>query len=185
MAGVTPSQTVGPYWAIGMPWKDSTAFTGEPPANAITVWGHVLDGAGDPVPDSLIESWQADAGGRFDHPDDPRGAVAWDNFRGFARACPDDDARYEITTIMPGPIPAPGGGMQAPHLLLSVFARGLLDRVVTRIYFSDHAEANASDAVLAALAPERRETLIARPADGGYRLDIHLQGPQETVFFAL
>lgn len=185
-AGVTPSQTVGPFWAIVLPWHDGTAFSGERPADTITISGHVLDGAGDPVPDAIVESWQADADGRFDHPDDPRGAVAWDSFRGFARSCVDDDARYEITTIMPGAIPAAGGdGLQAPHVLVSIFARGLLDRVITRIYFADHEQANAADPVLAALPEDRRPTLLAQPVDGGYRLDIHLQGPQETVFFAL
>jgi len=114
MAGVTPSQTVGPYWAIGMPWKDSTAFTGEPPANAITVWGHVLDGAGDPVPDSLIESWQADAGGRFDHPDDPRGATVFEGFSGFARSGTDNEGRWAIRTLKPGAIPAGQALAQQP-----------------------------------------------------------------------
>jgi protocatechuate 3,4-dioxygenase, alpha subunit len=184
-AGVTPSQTVGPFWQIGLPWSDASAFSGRRPDDTITVSGHVIDGAGDPVPDAIVETWQADADGRFDHPDDPRGAVAWDSFRGFARSCVDDEARYEITTIMPGPVPGADGTPQAPHLLVSVFARGMLDRVVTRIYFADHADAQAADPVLQSIPPERRSTLIAQPVDGGYRLDIHLQGPQETVFFAL
>jgi protocatechuate 3,4-dioxygenase alpha subunit len=187
--GETPSQTVGPFWSIGLPWGAGSAFEGDPPAGAIRVFGHVLDGAGDPVPDAIVETWQADADGRFDHPDDPRGAVAWDDFRGFARSCVDGEARYEVVTVMPGRIPVPGGdgdALQAPHLLVSVLARGLLDRVVTRIYFADHEEANAADPVLAALPQERRATLLAQPeGDAGYRLDIHLQGPRETVFFAL
>ena len=185
-AGVTPSQTVGPFWRIGLPWAASSSFAADGvPPDAITITGHVLDGAGDPIDDAIVESWQADGEGRFDHPDDPRGAVAWDSFRGFARACVDDDGRYEITTIMPGPVPAADGTPQAPHLLVSVFARGLLDRVVTRIYFADHAEAHATDPVLESVPADRRSTLIAQSTDGGYRLDIHLQGPQETVFFAL
>jgi protocatechuate 3,4-dioxygenase alpha subunit len=187
--GETPSQTVGPFWSIGLPWGSSSTFAGEPPDGAIRVFGHVLDGAGDPVPDAIVESWQADADGRFDHPDDPRGAVAWDGFRGFARSCVDGDGGYEIVTVMPGRIPVPGDGgdaLQAPHLLVSVFARGLLDRVVTRIYFADQDAANAADPILAALPQERRATLLAQPeGDAGYRLDIHLQGPRETVFFAL
>jgi protocatechuate 3,4-dioxygenase, alpha subunit len=184
-AGVTPSQTVGPFWSIGLPWSSASAFTGESPAEAITVSGHVLDGVGDPVPDAIVESWQADGDGRFDHPDDPRGAVTWDGFRGFVRSPVDADGRYAITTIVPGSVPAADGTPQAPHLLVSVFARGMLDRVVTRIYFADHGEAHATDPVLQSLPDERRSTLIAQPVDGGYRLDIHLQGPQETVFFAL
>ncbi len=184
-AGVTPSQTVGPFWAIALPWATDTAFSGDVPADAVVIWGHVLDGAGDPVPDAIVESWQADGAGRFDHPDDPRGAVAWEGFRGFARACADVDGRYRITTLVPGAVPAADGTPQAPHLLVSIFARGLLDRVVTRIYFGDQSDANAADPVLATIPADRRETLIARPVDGGYRLDIHLQGPQETVFFAL
>jgi protocatechuate 3,4-dioxygenase alpha subunit len=192
-SGVTPSQTVGPFWSIGLPWDAASAFTGAAPADAITVSGYVLDGAGDPVGDAIVETWQADPEGRFDHPDDPRGAVAWNGFRGFARSCVDADGRYEIVTVMPGPIPAAdgdglqaGGGLQAPHLLVSVFARGLLDRVVTRISFADQEALNAADPILAALPAERRATLLAQPdGDRGYRLDIHLQGPRETVFFAL
>jgi protocatechuate 3,4-dioxygenase, alpha subunit len=187
MAGVTPSQTVGPFWSIGLPWGDASTFTGAAPGDAFTLSGYVLDGAGDPVPDAIVETWQADRDGRFDHPDDPRGAVAWDGFRGFARSCVDTDARYEIVTVMPGRLPAANGdgGLQAPYLLVSIFARGLLDRVVTRIYFADQEQANAEDPILAALSEERRTTLLAQPVDGGYRLDIHLQGPRETVFFAL
>ncbi len=184
--GETPSQTVGPFWAIGLPWDSASTFEGAVPGDAFTVSGYVLDGAGDPVSDAIVESWQADPDGRFDHPDDPRGAVEWDAFRGFARACVDADARYEIVTVMPGQVPAADGVLQAPHLLVSIFARGLLDRVVTRIYFADEEALNAGDPVLSALAPDRRETLLAQPVNGGgYRLDIHLQGPAETVFFAL
>jgi protocatechuate 3,4-dioxygenase alpha subunit len=186
--GETPSQTVGPFWSIGLPWDSASTFEGgAAPDDAFTVSGFVLDGAGDPVADAIVESWQADHSGRFDHPDDPRGAVAWDGFRGFARSCVDADARYEIVTVMPGQVPAADGTLQAPHLLVSIFARGLLDRVVTRIYFADQEALNAIDPVLSGLAPQRRETLLAQPVEGegAYRLDIHLQGPAETVFFAL
>jgi protocatechuate 3,4-dioxygenase alpha subunit len=141
------------------------------------------------VPDALIETWQADGDGYFDHPDDPRekatpaagGAV----FRGFGRCPTADDGTYQIVTRRPGPVPAADGTPQAPHIDVSVFARGLLNRVVTRIYFPEEEAANAADPVLNSVDPDRRETLIAMPAQGGYRFDVRLQGAHETVFFAL
>jgi protocatechuate 3,4-dioxygenase alpha subunit len=187
---VTPSQTVGPFLAIGLPWADGPFVVPEGTPGAITITGQVLDVAGDPVTDALVETWQADADSRFNHPDDPRGAAgpATPGFRGFGRCATDQDGRYRIVTIRPGPLPCPAGGAEAPHLDVSVFARGLLDRVVTRIYFADEAEANASDPVLSAIAaPERRETLLARAVPGGrpneFKFDIRLRGPRETVFF--
>jgi protocatechuate 3,4-dioxygenase alpha subunit len=185
MRGTTPSQTVGPYLAIGLPWPDGPEVVPRDTPGAIRIHGHLIDGAGDPVPDGLIETWQADPDGRFDHPDDPRGRGAG-GFRGFGRAATDAEGAWEIVTLKPGPVPGPGGRLQAPHLAVSVFARGLLDRVVTRIYFGDEAQANAADPVLAGIADAAvRETLIARPADEGYRFDVHLQGPDETAFFAI
>jgi protocatechuate 3,4-dioxygenase alpha subunit len=187
---VTPSQTVGPFMAIGLPWADGPFVVPDGTPGAITITGQVLDGAGDPVTDALVETWQADPESRFDHPDDPRGAVrsATPGFRGFGRCATDTDGRYRIVTVRPGPLPCPADGTEAPHLDVSVFARGLLDRVVTRIYFADEAEANAADPVLSAIAgPERRETLLARTVPGGrageFRFDIRLRGPRETVFF--
>ena len=148
--------------------------------------GRVIDGAGEPVPDALVETWQADPDGRFDHPDDPRGRAAGNGgFRGFARCPTGDDGRWEIVTLKPGPVPGADGTAQAPHLAVSLFARGLLNRVVTRIYFGDEPEANAADPVLALVEPERRDTLVAAPADGGYTIDFHLQGARETAFFRL
>ena len=185
---ITPSQTVGPFLAIGLPWPDGPFVVPEGTPGAITITGQVLDGAGEPVPDALIETWQADAESGFDHPDDPRGAVrpATPGFRGFGRSATDVDGRYQIVTVRPGPLPCPDGGTEAPHLDVSVFARGLLDRVVTRIYFADEAAANAEDVVLRALPDEAaRRTLIATPTDDGYRLDFSLQGDRETVFFAV
>ncbi|MFD5245537.1 protocatechuate 3,4-dioxygenase subunit alpha [Amycolatopsis sp. NPDC058340] len=180
MPETTPSQTVGPYLSIGLPWPDGPDVVpaGEPAA--IRVHGRVLDGAGEPVPDAMIETWQADAEGRFDHPDDPRGAVA-SGFRGFGRCPTDTNGGYEIRTIMPGSLPGPAGGTQAPHIDVSVFARGLLHRVVTRIYFEDND--NSGDPVLASVPEERKGTLIATKAGDGYRFDIRLQGEGETVFF--
>jgi protocatechuate 3,4-dioxygenase alpha subunit len=159
-------------------------------AGTIAITGQVFDGAGAPVPDALVETWQADPDSRFDHPDDPRGAVApaVAGFRGFGRSATDAEGNYQISTLRPGSLPCPGGGTEAPHLDVSVFARGLLDRVVTRIYFPDEPDANAADPVLAAIAdPVRRGTLIAvadsgQPA-GAFRFDIRLQGEHETVFF--
>ncbi len=184
---LTPSQTVGPFLAICLPWPDGPFVVPEGTPDAITITGLVLDGSGDAVPDALVETWQADADGRFAHPDDPRGPVqASPGFRGFGRSATDQDGRFRIVTIRPGPLPCPAGGTEAPHVDVSVFARGLLDRVVTRIYFADEAEANAADPVLSAIAePERRETLLAVPGDlaGEFRFDIRLRGERETVFF--
>ncbi len=138
---------------------------------AITIAGVVYDGAGEPVPDALIESWQTDP--------------QLDRFRGFGRAATDDDGAFEVVTLKPGPVPWPEGGEQAPHIDVSVFARGMLHRCVTRIYFADEVEANANDPLLQSVVAERRSTLIAEPNEGGYTFDIHLQGENETVFFAL
>jgi protocatechuate 3,4-dioxygenase, alpha subunit len=185
-AGLTPSQTVGPFLAIGLPWEDGPYVVPPGAPGAITITGQVLDGAGEGVPDALVETWQADPDGRFAHPDDPRGA-AEGGFRGFGRSPTDANGWYRIVTLKPGPLPCPGGGTEAPHLDVSVFARGLLDRLVTRIYFPDEAEANAADPVLLALPdPARAATLIARPdpADPDQlRFDVRLQGDGETVFF--
>ena len=190
---LTPSQTVGPFLAIGLPWPDGPYVVPDGTPGAITISGRVLDGAGEPVPDALIETWQADPDGRFAHPDDPRdkpgSTAAGPGFRGFGR-CPTDAAgRYRIVTLRPGALPCPDGGTEAPHLDVSVFARGLLDRVVTRIYFPDETAANAADPVLSAIDPARAATLIAAAGPGGgagqLRFDIRLQGGRETVFFDL
>jgi len=182
--GTTPSQTVGPYFAIGLPWPDGPYVVEEGTPGAIWMEGYLYDGNGDPIPDALIETWQADPDGRFNHPDDPRGRAA--DFRGFARAPCDDDGRYRILTLKPGPVPGPDGTTQAPHIDVSILARGMLNRVVTRIYFADEEEANGADPVLRAVADEaRRETLIAQPTEDGYRHDLRLQGEDETVFFSV
>ena len=182
----TPSATVGPYLAIGLSWNDGALVVPPDTPGAIWLRGTVYDGAGDPVPDALVETWQADPDGRFDHPDDPRGAVARPGFRGFGRCQTVEGGRYAICTLKPGPVPDGEGGLQAPHVDVSVFARGLLDRVVTRIYFADEARANAADPVLRSLPDDRaRQTLLASPTEDGYRLDIHLRGERETVFFAV
>jgi protocatechuate 3,4-dioxygenase, alpha subunit len=181
---LTPSQTVGPYFAIGLTWEDGAFVVPEGTPAAIWIRGRVYDGEGEPVPDAMIESWQADADGRYNHPEDPRSADAGD-FRGFARAPTDAEGRFAIHTVKPGPVPGPGGTTQAPHIDLSVFARGLLNRVVTRIYFADERDLNAADPVLESVPEARRATLLAEPADDGYCFDVHLQGEGETVFFAI
>jgi len=186
-AGITPSQTVGPYLALGLPWADGPFAVAPDTPGAIRISGLVLDGEGVPLPDAVVETWQADPDGRFDHPDDPRGAVqpGVAGFRGFARCLTDGAGRYEIVTLKPGSLPTPEGDSEAPHLDVSVFGRGMLNRVVTRIYFPDEEAANAADPVLRAIAdPQRRATLIGEPGgDGELRFDIRLQGETETVFF--
>lgn len=184
----TPSQTAGPYLAIGCTWADGEYVVPEDTPGAVRISGHLLDGAGEPVGDGLVETWQADPAGRFDHPDDPRGraAAALPGFRGFGRSCTDTEGRWGVLTVRPGSVPTADGAPQAPHLDVSVLARGLLDRVVTRIYFPEDAEALARDPVLRTVPEHRRSTLIAQATgDGGYRFDIHLQGDDETVFFDL
>jgi protocatechuate 3,4-dioxygenase, alpha subunit len=171
----TPSQTVGPFLSIGLPWPEGPFAVSPDTPGAIRIAVTVRDGAGEPVPDALIETWQADP--------EPSEAAG---FRGFGRSgFEEGDGSYEVWTLKPGPVPAPDGGIQAPHIDVSVFARGLLNRCVTRIYFADEEEANAADPVLASVPAARRETLLAQPTDDGYQFDIRLQGPGETVFFAI
>lgn len=182
----TPSQTVGPYFAIGLPWDVGPFAVPEGTAGVIKLTGAVYDGDGDPVPDHLLETWQADPEGRFADLHDHGGPSLLEGFRGFARyGLEDGDGSYEIVTVKPGPVPGPGGVIQAPHIDMSVFARGMLNRVVTRIYFADEQAANAADPILARVPPDRRHTLIAQPIPDGYQFDIRLQGPEETVFFDL
>jgi protocatechuate 3,4-dioxygenase alpha subunit len=182
--GTSPSATVGPYLAIGLTWPDGELAAAEGTPGGFWIRGRVFDGVGDVVPDAMIETWQADPDGGFASPEDPRGASSYPGFRGYARA-QTNSGEYAVHTLKPGRVPDGEGGLQAPHIDVSVFARGLLDRVVTRIYFADEAEANAEDAVLRTVPEDRRGTLIAQRSDDGYRLDIHLQGDGETVFFSL
>jgi protocatechuate 3,4-dioxygenase alpha subunit len=182
----TPSQTVGPYFAIGLPWPEGPHAVAEGTPGAITIIGTVYDGAGVEVPDHLIEIWQADPEGRFADLHGHGGASEMEGFRGFARYGAEvGDGNFEIVTVKPGRVPDPAGTLQAPHIDVTVFARGMLNRCVTRIYFGDEEEANRDDPVLARVPASRRETLLAQPGDGGYRFDIRLQGPGETVFFAV
>jgi protocatechuate 3,4-dioxygenase alpha subunit len=183
----TPSQTVGPYFAIGMPWLYTPEIVTRDHPDAVRVRGIVFDGEGVPIDDAVIEIWQANRAGRYAHPEDAREDVALEEgFLGFGRVPTDEGGHFELVTVKPGPVPAPGGGMQAPHLEVAVMARGVLKRLATRMYFPDEAEANAADAVLAAVPDEEgRARLVAVPEDGGLRFDIHLQGDHETPFFAV
>jgi protocatechuate 3,4-dioxygenase alpha subunit len=195
MSGITPSQTVGPFFKYGLTpggayqWNDAFGndlVTPEVSGERIRIVGQVFDGAGNAVPDAMLEIWQADAQGRFSDPQDAR-ALSNAAFRGFGRCDTDAQGGYSFLTIKPGSVPGPGGRPQAPHILLAVFGRGMTQQVITRIYFEDEA-ANAGDPVLALVPAERRATLIARREAGEvatYRFDVHLQGELETVFFDL
>ncbi len=180
---LTPSQTIGPFWHPALPWPDGPEVVTAGDPAAIIVRGSIRDGAGSLVHDAMVEIWQADDGGRFDHDADPRGRVTRAGFRGFGRSrCDNEAGEFSFRTVRPGVLPGPDGGVEAPHINVTIFARGILQHLITRIYFPDE-PANADDPVLCALPPERRATLIAGAVDGGYRFDIRLQGPQETVFF--
>jgi protocatechuate 3,4-dioxygenase alpha subunit len=184
---LTPSQTAGPYLAIGLIGGPiSSRLVDESDPRAIRISGVLLDGAGDPVPDGTIEIWQANAAGRYAHPADDRGEILLeDGFTGFGRSGTEDAGRFGFLTVKPGRVPWVDGRLQAPHLLVGVFARGLLKRVATRMYFPDEEAANAEDPVLLGLEPDERGTLVARAEDGGLRFDIVLQGPGQTTFFAV
>ena len=182
----TPSQTVGPYFAIGLPWDVGPEAVIPDAPGAIQIRGTVYDGAGSPIPDFLLETWQPDPEGRFTDLHGYGGRSEVEGFRGFARyGVEDGDGTFEIVTLKPGPVAGLGSVMQAPHIAVSLFARGMLNRVVTRIYFADETEANEKDPVLARVPPERRATLIAQPTDDGYAIDFRVQGDGETVFFAI
>jgi protocatechuate 3,4-dioxygenase, alpha subunit len=181
---LTPSQTAGPFLSIELlDGRIGSALVAENHPRAIRIRGRLLDGAGDPVVDGLVEIWQANEAGRYAHPADTREDVPLeDGFSGYGRSGTSDDGWFELVTVKPGRVPAPDGTLQAPHLAVSVLARGLLKRVATRMYFPGEG-ANPSDPVLSALGDAERETLVAREEDGGLRFDIRLQGDAQTVFF--
>ena len=176
----TPSQTVGPFFRIGLEGLngDSTGAAGP----LLTIHGQVLDGLGQPVPDAVIEIWQADARGRYAHPEETRPPPPDPGFKGFCRLPTDRDGRFRFTTIKPGRVPGPAGVEQAPHVVTLVFMRGLLKHLMTRIYFPDEAS-NDADPILRLVPEGRRATLIARPVAGALEFKIILQGDDETVFF--
>ncbi|MGH3025106.1 MAG: protocatechuate 3,4-dioxygenase subunit alpha [Gaiellaceae bacterium] len=156
----TPSQTVGPFFSIGLCARPLNELVSPDDAHAVEIAGTVFDGAGVPVADSIVEIWQPESG--------------------WGRYGADGEASFRFVTVRPG---ATGG--QAPHIEVLVFARGLLKAVRTRIYFPDEEEANAADPLLAALEPVERATLVAVPDGGRLRFDVHLQGDRQTAFFAL
>jgi protocatechuate 3,4-dioxygenase, alpha subunit len=202
MSEITPSQTVGPFFAYGLTphgsnqWKPNDAYdwkdtfgtnliTPDASGERIHLEGRVFDGDGVGISDAMIEIWQADAQGRYADPRDDR-SLPNAAFKGFGRSATDKTGAYGFDTIKPGTVPGPNGKPQAPHILVAVFSRGMLRQVYTRLYFADDA-AIADDPILALVPKERRATLIAkRSARNGapvYTLDIHMQGEQETVFF--
>jgi protocatechuate 3,4-dioxygenase alpha subunit len=192
MNGPTPSQTVGPYFTMRIGAEgENVLTTPETVGERIRVEGFVYDGDRKHIEDALIELWQANAAGRYQHPADDRDDVPVDSaFSGFGRCASDfKTGAYSFLTIKPGPVPHPNGRLQAPHISLIIQARGMLDPTYTRVYFSDEADANAADPVLATVPADRRGTLIAvRVEDGDasvatYRFDIRYQGDDETVFF--
>ena len=193
MPGITPSATVGPFFLFGLVPSTygghdiigNNLVTADASGERIRIEGRVTDGDGVPVPDALLEIWQADAAGRYAHPADTR-ALPNAAFKGFGRSATDSEGRFWFETIKPGAVPGPNGLMQAPHIAVNLFSRGILKQMVTRIYFSDEA-ANAADPVLRLVPDDRRQTLIAKREEHGnqptYRFDIRMQGEDETVFF--
>jgi len=184
----TTSQTVGPYFKIGLRWlnQDNLAPDGVR-GERVTIQGRVLDSDGIPIPDACLEIWQANAHGKYAHPEDTQNKLLEPGFTGFGRVPVDRDGAFRFTTIKPGPVPSPDGKEQAPHLLISLFMRGLLRRLVTRLYFPDD-PLNAGDYILNLVEPARRSTLIAMRASGQsatLEWNIHTQGESETVFFDL
>ncbi len=180
----TAAQTIGPFFKLGLERTycadlAGTDANGEP----VEIRGHVFDGSGVPVPDALLEVWHADAEGRYPHPEDPRGAAVPPGFQGFGRIPTDADGGFHFRTVRPGRVPGPRGVLQAPHLVIHVFMRGLLRHACTRLYFPDD-PAMADDPVLQLVPAERRKTLIARQAAPNVlEWDVHMQGEDETVFF--
>jgi len=177
------SQTIGPYLRIGLEWMviEDLAPAGVAGERA-RIEGRVLDGDGKPVNDAAVEIWQANSQGRYASPQDPRSEPLERGFRGYGRSLTDDAGAFRFRTIKPGPVPGPDGRLQAPHLLVVVFMRGLLKQLVTRLYFPDD-PAHADDPILALVPPARRGTLIARRRGDALEWNIVLQGKDETVFF--
>ncbi len=181
----TPSQTVGPYVRIGFERNRIEELA--PPGvggERITLTGRVTDGDGKPVNDAVVEIWQANAAGKYAHPEDAQDKAIDASFRGFGRSLTDAEGAFRFATIKPGRVPAPDGSLQAPHIAVTVFMRGLLKHLVTRVYFADDS-ANADDCVLKLVPPERRATLVATRGAGksAFEWNVRLQGKDETVFF--
>jgi protocatechuate 3,4-dioxygenase alpha subunit len=184
----TPSQTVGPFFSLGLTEKVMNVLASDAiPGEKIRVEGYVFDGDGQPVPDAMVEIWQANTYGRYNHPDDKQEKPLDPNFLGWGRCGTDKTGLFSFETVKPGSVPGPGESVQAPHISVTVFARGMLVHAFTRIYFADE-PANETDPVLTSIKDKlRRRTLIAareeRNGKPVYRFDIRLQGEGETVFF--
>jgi protocatechuate 3,4-dioxygenase alpha subunit len=185
--GLTPPQTIGPFFHYALPLAEGGRLVADDDPRAIRIVGVVRDGAGAPVSDAMIETWQADAAGRYAHPADDRDGPGHEpGFSGFGRVETDADGAYEIVTVKPGRVPGADGTPQAPHIALMVHARGVLRHLVTRVYFPDEDKANAADPALSAIGDAARaERLVAIPENGGLRFDIHIQGECETPFFMI
>ena len=181
---LTAAQTVGPFVSIGfekaaVPDVAAAGVAGE----RVTISGRIFDGDGQPVTDAVIETWQANSFGKYAHPDDAQEKLLEENFKGFGRVLTDAQGGFRLTTIKPGSVAGPDGKMQAPHITVVIFMRGLLKHLMTRIYFPADA-ANGADPVLNLVPAARRATLIAATsAEGSLQWNVHLQGPHETVFF--
>jgi len=182
----TSSQTIGPYLHIGLTRlvTDNLAAPGVS-GEKVAIEGRIVDGDGNAVNDAVVEIWQANAQGRYAHPEDTQDKPLESAFKGFGRVMTDNDGVFRITTIKPGRVPAPGSGLQAPHLNVTIFTRGLLKHLITRMYFSNE-PANDEDLVLQRVPAERRQTLIATPSGGrpgAFKWNVILRGERETVFF--
>ena len=178
------SQTIGPYLRIGLEWMqiEEVAPTGVS-GQRVRIEGRIVDGDGKPVNDAAVELWQANSHGKYASPEDPQDKPLEGAFRGYGRSLTDEAGRFRFRTIKPGRVPGTDGKLQAPHLVMIIFMRGLLKQLVTRMYFPDD-PANADDPVLNLVPPERRATLIAKKTgDGVLEWDVVLQGKHETVFF--
>jgi protocatechuate 3,4-dioxygenase, alpha subunit len=184
----TTSQTVGPYFKIGLEWLYRDNLVGEGMSGErVTIQGRVFDGDGIPVPDAILEIWQANAHGKYDHPEDTQDKPLEPGFKGYGRVPLTQEGAFRFVTVKPGPVPGPKEKEQAPHLAISIFMRGLLKRLVTRMYFPDDPR-NAGDPILNRVEPARRSTLIAKKTaanSGTLEWNVVLQGPDETVFFDL
>ena len=184
MSGVTPFQTVGPYFAVMLRSRATyTQITGAVAGRRIVIDGRVVDGQGAPIPDAFVEIWQADANGRYQHPEDHRPQPPDPAFYGYGWMHTRPDGGFTFDTVKPGRVPGPDGRDQAPHVLVSVMGRGILTRFITRMYFEDE-PSNAADPILALVPEARRRTLFARKTgENTYRFEIVMQGANETVFF--
>ena len=177
------SQTIGPYLRIGLEWMQIEDMAPKGVAGErVSIRGRVIDADGKPVNDAAVEIWQANSHGRYAHPEDKQDKPLEASFRGYGRSLTDENGAFRFNTIKPGRVPGPDGKPQAPHLNVTIFMRGLLKQLQTRMYFPDDA-ANAADPVLVLVPAERRSTLIARRNGDHLEWNVVLQGRNETVFF--